>query len=292
MQLTGEDNYERAEDRLRTQYPALVEEFERRTGQTFDLTDFPDQATDPAIAYAIMALGMYQGWFTSRKFATYLNHKKIDYVNARRIINGTDKAEEIAVIAVAFEKALRESIAQLGKQSAAAQSAGALYTTNDEPEPSEAAAATPPEEANERAETPTQLQHEPEANKAEPSMFDRIGNSINQTRDIVATVQERAGEVKETVTTVTDIVGLPGTRPQDLPMMVTRGRLARRLMTFVGFVFSTIGTVFGAVLNNWKLIALGIVLFVLISVVFIAATVALDYVRLKYFSDPKRYNVE
>lgn len=107
VQLTGETNYENAEERLRRYYPALIAEFEARTLQKFDLTDFPDQAKDPLIAYAIMALGMHQGWFTGKSFTSYKTNL---YLNWRRIINGTDHNDEIAAIAEAFEKALRLSL--------------------------------------------------------------------------------------------------------------------------------------------------------------------------------------
>lgn len=41
--------------------------------------------------------GMTTGLFTGRKLADYFNDKKEDPVNARKIINGTDKAELIAL---------------------------------------------------------------------------------------------------------------------------------------------------------------------------------------------------
>jgi putative chitinase len=62
-----------------------------------------DKAMDPYIAADVMVRGMEEGWFTGKKLADYLPS---DYVNARRIINGTDKARQIAAVAVMFEKAL------------------------------------------------------------------------------------------------------------------------------------------------------------------------------------------
>ena len=75
VQITGETNYEKAEAALREFYPEIVAEFERRTGKRFDLTvgdqpddkRDPDNAMDPAIAYAIMSFGMRTGMFTDRK---------------------------------------------------------------------------------------------------------------------------------------------------------------------------------------------------------------------------------
>jgi putative chitinase len=114
VQLTGETNYEKAEDALRSDYPDLVAQYEARTGKTFDLTvgdqpnddRDPDAAMDPVIAYAIMSFGMRTGMFTGRKLSDFLNDKRTDYKNARRIINGTDEATKIAGYAHEFEDIL------------------------------------------------------------------------------------------------------------------------------------------------------------------------------------------
>jgi hypothetical protein len=64
-----------------------------------------DRAMEPEIAAAIMVRGMTEGWFTGKSLSDYLPG---DYVNARRIINGTDKAREIARVALMFERALMQ----------------------------------------------------------------------------------------------------------------------------------------------------------------------------------------
>ena len=46
-------------------------------------------------ATKIMFLGMMEGWFTGKKLATYFNTTTEDWLNARKIINGTDKADLI-----------------------------------------------------------------------------------------------------------------------------------------------------------------------------------------------------
>jgi hypothetical protein len=61
-------------------------------------------------AYKIMSLGMRQGSFTGVGLSKYINADKCDYVNARRIINGTDKAQTIAGYATKFESILRASV--------------------------------------------------------------------------------------------------------------------------------------------------------------------------------------
>jgi putative chitinase len=44
----------------------------------------------------IMFLGMTEGWFTGKKLSNYFNGPLQEWVNARRIINGKDKANLIA----------------------------------------------------------------------------------------------------------------------------------------------------------------------------------------------------
>lgn len=53
-----------------------------------------------------MTYGMYSGIFTGKKITAYINKAKSDYVNARRVINGVDKAEVIAGHAEIFETIL------------------------------------------------------------------------------------------------------------------------------------------------------------------------------------------
>jgi predicted chitinase len=91
VQLTGKTNYNRASQ-------ALGVDFVRQ----------PDLVMDPANAAFIMFQGMKDGWFTGKGFDDYLGYGKSDYRNARRIINGTDKAAEIARYAEMFRAALRE----------------------------------------------------------------------------------------------------------------------------------------------------------------------------------------
>lgn len=90
VQLTWFFNYENASKKL-----------------GFDFLKNPDAVMKKEYAIKILIEGMKQGWFTGRKLSDYMHQSKKDYVNARRIINGTDKAQKIANEAVIFEKALR-----------------------------------------------------------------------------------------------------------------------------------------------------------------------------------------
>lgn len=91
VQLTWLENYQRAAKEL-----------------AVDLVRYPDDALEPDIAAAILFRGMTEGWFTGKKLSDYINLDKTDYFNARRIVNGTDRADKIAGYAKAFETALRE----------------------------------------------------------------------------------------------------------------------------------------------------------------------------------------
>lgn len=89
VQLTWRSNYAKASD---------------ATG--FPLLGNPDLAMRPDIAAEIMIRGMKDGWFTGKKLGDYLTNDAADFVNARRIINGTDKAAKIAGYAETFRAAL------------------------------------------------------------------------------------------------------------------------------------------------------------------------------------------
>jgi putative chitinase len=60
------------------------------------LVEDPDRALDPDVSYKIMVVGMTKGRFTGKKLSDYFGGDKCDWVNARRIINGIDRAELIA----------------------------------------------------------------------------------------------------------------------------------------------------------------------------------------------------
>ena len=90
VQLTWWANYDKASNKL-----------------GYDYTQNPDLVMKKEHAVKIILLGMKEGWFTGRKLSDYINQSKKDYLNARRIINGMDKASLIAGYAETFEKALR-----------------------------------------------------------------------------------------------------------------------------------------------------------------------------------------
>jgi len=69
-----------------------------------DLVAEPDLAMQPDVAAKILVVGMLRGAFTGKALSDYVPG---DYVGARRIVNGNDRARKIAEYAKAFETALR-----------------------------------------------------------------------------------------------------------------------------------------------------------------------------------------
>jgi hypothetical protein len=55
-----------------------------------------DRALELSNAARILFKGMEDGLFTGRRFADYFNGSRADWVAARRIVNGTDKANRVA----------------------------------------------------------------------------------------------------------------------------------------------------------------------------------------------------
>jgi hypothetical protein len=53
---------------------------------------------------------MREGWFTGRRLGDYLRPGRVpDYIGARRVINGQDRAALIAQYARQFERALTQA---------------------------------------------------------------------------------------------------------------------------------------------------------------------------------------
>ena len=93
VQLTWEDNYRKYTEIMDDTLPE---------GEYLDFIDVPDRVLDPQNSRFILVHGFLHGTFTGRKLTDYINAEHCDFYNARRCINGTDKAKEIADIAEVF----------------------------------------------------------------------------------------------------------------------------------------------------------------------------------------------
>lgn len=91
VQLTWKRNYERAGRELNV-----------------DMTTDADVAMQPEIAAKVLVKGMMFGWFTGKALPEYVTLQSSDFEGARRVVNGTDKAREIADIARDYDRTLRD----------------------------------------------------------------------------------------------------------------------------------------------------------------------------------------
>lgn len=94
VQITWKDNYAK---------------FSKEIGE--DFVKYPDLVMNPKYAFKIMVDGFINGSFTGKKISNYIykdskGNQISDYEDARRCINGTDRAELIAGYANLFLKIL------------------------------------------------------------------------------------------------------------------------------------------------------------------------------------------
>ena len=92
---------------------------DRKLGLGGRLSADPGLARDPEIAAKALVIGMRDGMFTGRKLDRYINDQGTDYEEARRIVNGKDKAAHIAGLARGWEQnvpALIENVKKNGVQ--------------------------------------------------------------------------------------------------------------------------------------------------------------------------------
>lgn len=90
VQLTWEKNYRRAA---------------RETGVPLDKD--PTLAQRPDVAAKIIVTGMREGWFTGQDLDNFITLQHSDFFHARKMINGMDRAEEIANIAEDYDDDLK-----------------------------------------------------------------------------------------------------------------------------------------------------------------------------------------
>jgi len=89
VQLTWKKNYQTMSDLLNV-----------------DFVNHPELTLDLDNATNILFIGMTKGLFTGKSLGNYFNGSTDDWVNARRIINGVDKAQAIAMYGHNFYSAI------------------------------------------------------------------------------------------------------------------------------------------------------------------------------------------
>ena len=80
----------------------------QKLGYGSQFVNSPDMVMQPAISSKVLCLGSAEGWFTGLKLSDFINNGRVDFVGARRIINGTDRAQLIAGQAQVFLRALKQ----------------------------------------------------------------------------------------------------------------------------------------------------------------------------------------
>ena len=102
----GSNAYLRAKPYFPYYGRGLVQLTWKKNYELYGIADTPDEALEWPTSLKVMFDGMVRGVFTGKKLSDYINNTKRDYVNARRIINGTDRAKEIAAIANDYRDAI------------------------------------------------------------------------------------------------------------------------------------------------------------------------------------------
>lgn len=99
VQLTHDYNYAKAKKKLGV-----------------DFVKNPDRVMELQYAVPITFDGMEEGWFTGMALKDYIDgldeddaRDREEFEKARRVVNGNDKAQKIAQIAITFEHALRDA---------------------------------------------------------------------------------------------------------------------------------------------------------------------------------------
>jgi putative chitinase len=97
VQLTWEDNYKKGKQYLKERYNIEC-----------DLHKEPHRMLEDEVGTLVSYDGMIYGWYTGVGLPKYFNATVEDPVNARRIVNGTDKADTIAGYYRKFKSALKK----------------------------------------------------------------------------------------------------------------------------------------------------------------------------------------
>lgn len=87
VQITGRKNYQYWADRLK-----------------INLINNPELACLVGVAVPVLIEGMVEGTFTGKRLSQYSA-----YIDMRRVVNGTDRADDIAEYAIDYEDALRKA---------------------------------------------------------------------------------------------------------------------------------------------------------------------------------------
>lgn len=96
------------QDLVHTTWKANYQKVKDFTG--VDVVNQPHLIGQMPLAAKVAIHFMNKGYYTGKKLSDYFNSKKEDWINARKVINGTDKASMIAEYAKEFYNALKITV--------------------------------------------------------------------------------------------------------------------------------------------------------------------------------------
>jgi putative chitinase len=227
----------------------------RANYKKFGIDSTPDDALTPQTAFNILSKGMHQGLFTGKKLSDYISDTGKDYKNARKIINGTDKAALIAGYANQFENILRAS-----KLSAA---------------------------SSDHQTTSRDLLSSANQSATEPPTNEGQTNTDGQPVETKVTESTETG-AKTVTASVTTPAGDP---PEATPVQVSQnGPLAKWIAGGGGL--TAIGTfVWGYIQSNPSAVGIAVVCLTLLIIAIIFRGAITDAIRMQTAADPNKKNV-
>jgi hypothetical protein len=119
--------------------------------ERYGISNPADALTWP-IALHVCFDGMVTGKFTGKKLSDYISGSSVDYIGARRIINGTDRASLVAGYAASFQHALKlwqPTVASVAPRTAVKEKSifdtiGGFFGVGNEEAPAAAGVPMPP----------------------------------------------------------------------------------------------------------------------------------------------------
>jgi predicted chitinase len=91
-------------DLVQTTWKANYEKVKKFIG--VDVVTNPELIGVMPLSAKVAIVFMQKGWYTGKKLSDFINDKEVNFIGARRIINGTDKNIQIASYANQFVKCL------------------------------------------------------------------------------------------------------------------------------------------------------------------------------------------
>jgi hypothetical protein len=112
-------------------------------------------------------------------------------------------------------------------------------------------------------------------------------NEIFEKAQAAASAFEKAKEMVEQAGKV-----IPGMRATDPAIKVTSGKSTAFWLNIFGIVVSALAAAWGFLKENAQAIGIGILGIIVFAVTIAATFTVINYFKMKYFSDPTKYNVE